>query len=308
MRDPQFNQSQSGVSPGESGFDSLGVPPQLPPTPPLPWQVPPPPPAPSAPPQNNRTLWIVLGGIGCLGFVLVAACVGLVFSLTFITESEQGEFVAPVPDAMTVVSEPIAPQPLTEDPAQQTLLQDALTSSVTSSMLVREDEESRFAFDDGRYLIEVNKLDWMAWALVEGTYDDTVAIQVTTSIANNPDDTAAGIIFHYQDEENFYLYNVSGNGFYRLSLLENNEWIILIDWTPSDVIAIAGAGETAPTNTLRVELVGERIALFVNNVKVEETIDSTFSRGEVALTANVFEQVGGQVYFSDLLITSTTRN
>jgi hypothetical protein len=285
---PSVRHADTGKSPG--------VPPELPPLPPGQ-----PAPAPETPrsPRSSRTLWLLLGGVGCLAVVLLVACVGFVVSLVVITESDTS---TRSPDVVTTVPDMMAATPRSEAVTQEILLQDRLASAADSRMIVSEDAYVRYAFEEGRYLITVKPADQIAWSLAEGTYADNLAIQVVTIVESDPEQAGSGIMFHYQDEANFYLYTVSGNGFYSLELLENNQWITLIDWTPSEAIAVGSASGMAPTNTLRVEVAGNRIALFVNNVRLEETVDGTFTGGEVGLVTSTFDLGDGRVAFRDLLI------
>lgn len=276
--------------------ESPGVPPELPPLPPGQ-----PDPSLETPrsPRRSRMFWLLLGGAGCLVVVLLVACVGFVISLVFIVESDTS---TRSPGVVPAVPDRIAPTPLMNGATQEIVFQDTLASAVDSRMIVDEDETVRYAFEEGRYLITVKPADQIAWGLVEGMYDDTVAIQVVTAVESDPAQAAGGIMFHYQDEANFYLYTISGNGFYSLELLENNQWITLIDWTPSEAIVVGSASGITPTNTLRVEVMGNRIALFVNNIRLEETVDNTFTEGEVGLATSTFDLGDGRVAFRDLVI------
>ncbi len=295
MSDSYSNQPPSARH-ADAG-ESPGVPPELPPLPP---GQPAPSPATPRPPRSSRTFWLLLGGGGCLVVVLLVACVGLVISLVFIVESDTS---IRSPGGVTAVPDMIASTPRSEAVTQEILLQDTLARAEDSRMIVDEDETVRYAFEEGRYLITVKPTDQIAWSLAEGTYADNLAIQVVTTVESDPEQAAGGIMFRYQDEANFYLYTVSGNGFYSLELLENDQWITLIDWTPSEAIAVGSASSSASTNTLRVEVASNRIALFVNNIRLEETIDSTFTGGEVGLVTSTFDLGNGRVAFRDLLIT-----
>ncbi len=253
--------------------------------------------------RDMHNFWLLPGRRSCLVAIVLAGCAALVVSLVFTVAS------VPVPrssDAVPVAPKAVPSTSQADTVAREILLQDTLVNATTSDMIVDEDAFARYIFENERNLILVRPADQIAWSLAEGIYDDTVVVQVTTSVDSDPARVASGIIFHYQDEDNFYLYSVSGNGFYALELLKNNEWISLIDWTPSEAIAVASASEMAPTNMLRVALAGNRITLFVNNIRVEETVDSTFTQGEVGLATTTFAVGDGRVYFSDLLITRPT--
>jgi hypothetical protein len=291
----QFNQLSHEHCP-DAG-ETSGVPLELPSQPPDQPHI-----LPAASPglhRNMRNFWLLPGGGSCLVAMVLAGCAGLVVSLVFT--------VVTVPAPRTSDAVPAAPEAVlstsqTDTVDREILLQDTLANATASDMIVDEDAFARYIFEDERYLILVRPADQIAWSLAEGIYDDTVVVQVTTSVDSDPDQVASGIIFHYQDEDNFYLYSVSGNGFYSLELLKDNKWLSLIDWTPSEAIAVASAAETDPTNTLRVARQGSRITLFVNNVRVEETVDSTFTQGEVGLATITFGAGDGRVYFNDLLI------
>ena len=56
------------------------------------------------------------------------------------------------------------------------------------------------------------------------------AISVDTSI-DGPPASAAGLIFHYQDDKNFYIYSVDGEGRYELDVYKDDKPTTLIEWT-----------------------------------------------------------------------------
>jgi hypothetical protein len=107
-----------------------------------------------------------------------------------------------------------------------------------------------------------------------------------------------GLLVRYQNERNFYLFNVAANGFYNLERFDNGTWQTIINWTPSS--AIRGEGQP---NTLRVVTSDDRIGLFVNGIWLEEARDRAFASGQVGLAVKTFERGGATVTFTDLLIT-----
>ena len=69
----------------------------------------------------------------------------------------------------------------------------------------------------------------LGWATLKGDYDNA-AIAVEASI-DGPKDSAAGLIFRYQDDKNFYIYSVDGDGRYGLDVYKDDKPTTLIDWT-----------------------------------------------------------------------------
>lgn len=245
--------------------------------------------APAAP-GSRRTLWWVLGGVGCLSVLVLGACL-TIGAFTLI-----GQRVA---DGVELAATPVESVE-EEDPGSSSaggavLLEDDFSDPGVSNLDQSEDETSRSAYEDGGYVLQVKEPETLVWVLVGGPYSD-IGVEVETEVARDSDIAAAGLVFHYQDDDNFYLFSVTNDGYYALELLQGGEWIVLIDPTLSDEV-------DADRNTLRVETSGGRIALYVNGALLEETVDDTFTSGEVALAVSTFEGSTGSVRFDDLVIT-----
>ena len=294
-----------GSSPPQS---PPGVPPVIPPvqsvgTPPDPFLPPPPPaygglsthPSPlqipsttgmTAQRSNNWLVWGLVGGGGCLLLIFIVTCVAILLSISmFNTVSEDLISTSPTTGSSGAVA------PVTDG---QVLFRDDFEDPQASNLGEREDRSSRYAYEQGGYVIEVKKSETLAWALVEGTYRDVV-IETSYSIPQNSAEVAAGLIFHYQDSNNFYLFSVSNDGYYALELLKDDQWVTLIDWTKHNVI-------NAAKNRLRVVLNGDEITLFVNDRQLEKTRDPTFTSGEIGLAVTSFDKAGAIVRYDEITI------
>ncbi len=203
----------------------------------------------------------------------------------------------------------------TPAPSAHVLLYDDFSDAAASRLQLAADADARYGLSRKAYFIAASKPLLLSWSLINQSYQD-VSIQVDTRLSNGPSSTASGLIFRYQNDRNYYLFNVACNGFYNLELLKDDIPVVLIDWTPSEAIrqlaaqAAAGPGQPRPRaarNTLRVELQDEHITLFVNGVKLEETIDDTFSRGRVGLALNTFDEGGAMMCFDNLMIAANDR-
>lgn len=247
-------------------------------------------------PRGNRMLWWILGGVGCLGAILLVACVGILFFIGSRVDTEANRVVAPTGTAELPSSSSGGGIVPGDNPIAggNVLLADNFDNPSRSSFVENEDSSSRLTFEKGAYLIEVNESDMVYWYLADGSYTNIVA-EIDTRVPPGSAVVAAGLIFHYQDEKNFYLYSIASDGYYALSLLENDEWVQLIDWTQADVI-------NPMDNTLRVETKAGRIRLFVNDSLLEETSDRTFTSGEFGLAVSSFEKAPASVRFDNLVI------
>lgn len=213
-------------------------------------------------------------------------------------------------------------------PLSRVLLYDSFTSSQTSRLLTSQDRTVRFGLADGGYRITVRQPHTLAWSRLADDYRSyqDIAMQVETVLLAGSAQTTSSLLFRYQDDNNYYLFNVAYNGFYNLEVLEDGHPTRLIDWTPSAAIQTApwvsrsppmptGPPEltrphAAPRNLLRVVVQGNRIGLFVNGVRLEETLDRTFRRGGLALAVQTFAVPApgaATIHFDNLLVTTSDR-
>ncbi|HMQ30049.1 MAG TPA: zinc-ribbon domain-containing protein [Chloroflexaceae bacterium] len=239
---------------------------------------------------GRRSLWWILGGVGCLTVLLVGACVSI-GALTIIGRSAvTGVELAATPVAggggIVPGDSPLAGGGL--------LLEDDFSDEGTSNLDVFEDATSRSAYESGAYVLEVKAAETVVWSLVGGPYSD-ISVEVEAEVPADSDMTSAGVVFNYQDGDNFYLFSVSNDGYYVLEMLQGGDWVTLIDPTLSEEV-------DAARNTLRVETRGGRIALYVNGALLEETTDSTFASGDVGLAVSTFPDSTGTVRFDNLVI------
>jgi hypothetical protein len=223
---------------------------------------------------------------------------------TFATVSAGLETVAAVPSLepfATIEADATAEPAATHTPkpaaagAGPTLYSDNFDNEQSSDFTAETNESSVYKFVDGAYLITVTKPKLLSWATMKGDYGDA-SITVDASI-DGPTASAAGLIFHYQDDKNFYIYTIDGEGRYELDVYKNDKPITLIDWTESS--AIKPVGEL---NTLRVETNGDTIRLYVNDELLDEVSDSTIANGKAALVVNTFDDPNVTVKFDNLVI------
>lgn len=196
-----------------------------------------------------------------------------------------------------LAQQPPAPEPERTEPeappnAGEELYFDDFAASGPDWSLFTDDEVSS-RIEDGRMVIDVDVENTVAWATLEQEYDN-VDIEVETAKLAGPEDNGFGVLLRYQDGDNFYLFEISSDGFYRASLLEDDEWATLIEWTRSDVINLDGP------NVMAVESQGPRFTLFINGVQVDQVSDDTFDRGRIGLAARAISEPHVSIGFDNL--------
>ncbi len=240
---------------------------------------------------DNRLIWLIAGGTGCLAILLIGICLGLLllFNLAGVFGSSQ----QPAPAKVEIDGTSGA---TASGDANQLLLADNFSNATQSSLGSGSDAETSYRFVDGAYQIEVLPAEMLAWSRIDGQYRD-VQIEFDARLIDGPAETGIGLIFRYQDADNFYLFTVSGDGFYNLEMVSNGRWQTLIDWTAAPAIQPFGK-----INRLSVTTVEDRITLGINGVVVDETLEPRFAAGAVALAMTTFDDGAATAAFDNLRI------
>jgi len=117
--------------------------------------------------------------------------------------------------------------------------------------------------------------------------------QVVAQPVEGPEHLPYGLVFRYQDDQNFYAFVVNSMGMYALYLRQNGEYTPIIPFQPSPAIY-----QGASANLLQVIVRGTSIELYANGQLLAAVEDETFTRGKIGLYAGP----GLYVRFDDLEI------
>ena len=118
---------------------------------------------------------------------------------------------------------------------------------------------------------------WTFWYYLGGSYQATMST-VETEVKKVSGSSAGGLglIFCFQDHDNFYVYGINVNGDYAVFERYGGSWYTIIDWTYS---ADVYTGFNV-LNTLKVTYNGiDTFTLYVNGIEIDSFTDSDFSGG-----------------------------
>lgn len=199
--------------------------------------------------------------------------------------------VAPAP-ALYAQSDSIIDQLLETDPD----VMDEFSSDLEFWGTSYDGETSRY-FKNGRLYISVDVADTVAYSRGDTTVDDFYAEVDTYHVAGDVSNQL-GIIFRYQDVDNFYFFAIGNDGYYALLKLENNSWSNLVEWTESEEIRSGSAAR----NRVAVLAEGPQITILVNDVELAQVEDHSFTTGQIALTAGTYERAGVEISFDNFAL------
>ena len=143
-------------------------------------------------------------------------------------------------------------------------------------------------------------------ALPGATYDyyadvalpDSFALQISASYTGT-DNNAYGLIFQVMDDESFYIFRVSGDGYFIVEKSDAEGVTPLIDWTIADGVATSEGGE----NVLTVVGQGAEYSVFINGAQVGSYSDDSYSGGSVGVVADAYDpELPASFFFDDLVV------
>lgn len=129
--------------------------------------------------------------------------------------------------------------------------------------------------------------------------DVTVKVQVRH--VQGEVDNWMGVICRQQDDDNYYLFGISADGYYLIVKVEDGTSMPLVEPTFSETIQ--GGKET---NTIQARCRGSEFTLWVNDQQVAQHTDDTFTAaGNVALFADAITNgATTTVAFDNFILTS----
>lgn len=142
---------------------------------------------------------------------------------------------------------------------------------------------------NGTYVMFDSVYGSSSW--LERDYYDFIA-SVKTQWIQGSVASGYGLMVRVKTATDGYIFFINEHGQFSFGKYVNSNWKYLSPWAYSDAIRIAGE------NILKVECIGNRFTLFINDEQVAEVFDDTFIYGNVGLA--VLPEV--QVSFDDLTI------
>jgi hypothetical protein len=186
------------------------------------------------------------------------------------------------------------------------LYEDNFSTSKDSLFSYSSNANQSNYFENGKYRIVVNNLNYWAKQAI-GNNSSDIIMQIQAIPVSGPNDNAYGVIFRKADWNNYYVFLISGDGYYQIAKKRNGKWIdhayqdwTYVLWKKSGAIHL---GKTA--NLIRVSCAGNQFKFYVNDIKIEEFTDNDYiPMGKIGLIAGTNGGTQGAVTidFDDLKV------
>jgi hypothetical protein len=154
---------------------------------------------------------------------------------------------------------------------------------------------------NGALRIGTSQIGEIWWTNPGRRFDDVIITAVARQ-TSGPDNNAYGVICRYQNESNFYIFLISGDGYYAIGKYQSgSDRIIYLtedgQYQFSDII-----NQGIATNQIRVGCIGNELSLAVNGIPLLNVTDSAFATGDVGLGVSTLAAGTAVVEFNSIRI------
>lgn len=180
------------------------------------------------------------------------------------------------------------------------LFRDEFVLGETGAWHLESDDTGSATIVPEQLLIEVNNPQLVQYATLTEPVLADFTLEVDGRILSGSPQSSYGVLFRMQGPEQFYRFEITGDGTYILERHEEggNRALFMGDWRDTEAI---NQGLNV-VNRLGVEAQGSQISLYVNDVLIEQVNDDLYPSGFVALDAGTFDMAPVQVAFDNLVI------
>lgn len=158
---------------------------------------------------------------------------------------------------------------------------------------VRRSEESDQRYVGDLYRLQVTRSGARVWATLGQLNLGAYRLEADLRLASQELFSwgYGGLIVRYQNDENFYLFVVDGEGQYQIELVKEGAWRTVRPWAQSNALS------DGRQNILSVADDGAELRLFINAVQVDAVTDPRLPAGDVGLIVGARSQGHAQGLF-----------
>jgi hypothetical protein len=161
-------------------------------------------------------------------------------------------------------------------------------------------------YDRDEYFIELYTPNWLAWASAGLDFDDVV-VEVDAYLSPESSDGHLGVLCRYVDEQNFYYFAVSPDGYYAIFLIQDGapEALTGENQQMEHSQLVQAEAQTGEPSRVRAVCYQSQLSLYVNGELIETVVDDTLVEGDVGLGVGSGPQPNVRAYFDNFVVTES---
>lgn len=157
------------------------------------------------------------------------------------------------------------------------------------------EDGSSIDYADGALRIYVNKAQFDYWSVAGKNYAD-VHLEADITKGEGPDDNDYGLICRYQNQDNFYAFVISSDGYAGIIKVKDGNYQVL----SGDSLQYSETIQRGTSaNRLKAICAGTVLSFSVNGSQLFELTDEDFSEGDVGVIAGAYDAPGVEVLFEN---------
>lgn len=154
---------------------------------------------------------------------------------------------------------------------------------------------------DGAMQISTSQPGQIWWSNPGKDFDDQV-ITAEARQVEGPDDNAYGLICRYQNEENFYLFLISGDGYYAIGKYQSGSDEIEYLTEDKQFQSSDAINQGSATNRIEASCIGNELSLAVNGLALLTVTDPTFVTGDIGVAASTLQPGTSLIEFDNIRV------
>ncbi len=161
-------------------------------------------------------------------------------------------------------------------------------------------------YDRDEFFVELYTPDWLAWA-TPGLHFDDVVVEVDAYLATESSEGHLGVLCRYVDEQNFYYFSVSPDGYYAIFLIQDGIPEVLTgeDQRMEYSQLVQAAAQMEEPSRVRAVCYQSQLSLYVDGELIETVVDDALAEGDVGLGVGSGPQGNVRAYFDNFVVTKS---
>lgn len=155
--------------------------------------------------------------------------------------------------------------------------------------------------EDGELRLSTSSPGEIWWTNPQRSFDDVI-INVRAEQLSGPDDNAFGVICRYRDEQNFYMFLISGDGYYAIGKYAGPENRVTYLTPDGQFVASDLIQQGAAINDIQASCIGNQLSLAVNGEPLLTVTDPDFKSGDIGVAVSTLQQGTVEVAFDDIRV------
>ncbi len=180
------------------------------------------------------------------------------------------------------------------DPEGNVVLSDDFSDN-SNDWYVGDSSDGFVDITGGKLVIDVYTESYIVWSDLPNTYNNLLMV-VTAQVLNPVGDGDFGFICGMQDADNFTALEVSEDGYYTIWKYEDNEFVSLVDWNYSELVA------QSTSFALAAYCGPDGLFLAIDNTILAEVVDPNYRPGRAGLLAGCYQNPNIRLGFDNFII------